>query len=309
MQIIFQTSEGQSKKVYHIDVTVLQMPRPYGSFSMILLGKSTYWKACWTLAYTAIQRAQHIFGWLLKEHLLPPHPTQCTGPWSFIILMLFSSCFWATFLCLPPSVTVPPWNLFGKSCDERHGCCYPSCWCVDAEFSQGISFKTVPGVTITCLEASMRIFIWTAYFKRNLTLVRLRVMNNSWQHPVISCIKSSSPTRLHCWVSLWLRKSMLNMIFIQNNRERLRGHVCYRLQSTLSLSDACYTHGPLMTPHRALLCPATPTICDESQTCGTLSSYEKHHQGRQQWIMGIRADRKRNHIIRGCCCDSPPLEA
>ncbi|KAK2867161.1 hypothetical protein Q8A67_025278 [Cirrhinus molitorella] len=70
------------------------------------------------------------------------------------------------------------------------------------------------------------------------------------------------------------------MIFIQNNQERLRGHVRCRLQSTLSLSEACYTPGPLMTPRRALLCPATPTICDESQTCGTLSFYEKHHQGR-----------------------------
>lgn len=133
---------------------------------------------------------------------------------------------------------------------------------------------------ITCHKASVRVFIWSTHFKRNLTLARVWVMNNSWQHPVISCIKSSSPARRHCRVSLWLRKRTQNTIFIQNNRERLRGHVRYRLQSTLSLSEACYTPGPLMTPRGALLCPATPTICDESQTCGTLSFYEKHHQGR-----------------------------
>lgn len=276
----------------------------------------SYWCDCFANATTLWNIFHDI---IRKEHLLE----KLAGLWPirrFKELSIFLDGFWKStcyFLILrnalvpdpslfscsfpavseqrssvyPPSVTISPWNLFGKSCEERRGCCSPSCWCVDAEFSQpGISFKTVPGVTITCLEVSMRIFIWTAYFKQNLTLVRLQVMNNSWQHPVISCIKSSSPTRLHCWVSLWLRKRMLNMIFIQNNRERLRGHVCYRLQSTL-LSEACYTHGPLMTPHRALLCPATPTICDESQTCSTLSSYEKHHQGRQQWIMGIWAER------------------
>ncbi len=69
MQIIFQTSEGQSKKVYHIDVTVLQMPRPYGTFSMILLGKSTYWKSLLDFGLYGDSKSSAYF-WMASEGAL-----------------------------------------------------------------------------------------------------------------------------------------------------------------------------------------------------------------------------------------------
>lgn len=115
-------------------------------------------------------------------------------------------------------------------------------------------------------------------------------------------------TRLPYGTSLWLRKRMLNTVFIQNNLERLRGHVCCRLQWTIIICSLLYAWATYDTPRGSVVSRHANSSGWVTNT-GARWAPTRNTNGVGITVgIGIQGDRKGDHIIEGCCCDSFPLE-